>query len=92
MRTAVQPVCHQPQDLDLTVTMMTIVTTSTAEHSFSSLRRVKTYLRSTMTQSRLNNLLLLYVHSSDTDSLDLKDIARQFVSVNDHRLHYFGKI
>ena len=47
------------------------VTTSTAERSFSSLRRLKTYLRSTMTQSRLNNLLLLYVHSSDTDNLDL---------------------
>ena len=38
------------------------VTTSTVERSFSSLRRLKTYLRNTMTQSRLNNLLLLYVH------------------------------
>ena len=50
------------------------------------------YLWNTMTQSSLNNLLLLYVHSSETDRLDLKDIAQQFISVNDHRLHYFGKI
>ena len=68
------------------------VTTSTAEHSFSSMRRLKTYLRNTMTQSRLINLLLLYVHSSETDKLDLKDIAHQFISVNDQRLHYFGKM
>ena len=31
------------------------VTTATAERSFSSLRRLKTYLKSTMTQLRLNN-------------------------------------
>ena len=39
------------------------VTSATAERSFSSLRRMKTFLRTTMTQERLNNLLLLYVHS-----------------------------
>ncbi len=32
------------------------VTTATAEWSFSSLRRIKTFLRSTMTECRLNNL------------------------------------
>ena len=68
------------------------VTTATAERSFSSLRRLKTYLRSTMTQSRLNNLFILYVHSLESEELDLKTIARQFISVNSRRLHYFGKI
>ena len=33
----------------------------------------------------------MFVHSSETDKLDLKDIARQFISVNDQRLHYFEK-
>uniref|UniRef100_H3AKW9 HAT C-terminal dimerisation domain-containing protein n=1 Tax=Latimeria chalumnae TaxID=7897 RepID=H3AKW9_LATCH len=37
-------------------------TTATAEHTFSMLRCLKTYLRSTMNQDRLNNLLLLHVH------------------------------
>ena len=68
------------------------VTTSTAERSFSSLRRLKTFLRSTMTQSRLNNLLLLYIHLPETDSLNLKVIAQEFVSVNSRRLHHFGKL
>ena len=67
------------------------VTTPTAECSFSSLRRIKTYLRSTMISYRLNNLFLLYVHQDITDSLDLCKIAREFVSVNTCRKHYFGK-
>ena len=68
------------------------VTTSTAERSFSSLRRLKTFLRSSMTQSRLNNLLLLYIHLPEVDSLDLRAIAQEFVSVNARRLYYFGKM
>ena len=66
------------------------VTTSTAERSFSSLRRLKTFLRNTMTSCRLNNLFLMYVHQDMTDSLDLCKIARDFVSVNSRRKHYFG--
>ena len=67
------------------------VTTATAERSFSSLRRIKTFLRSTMTECRLNNLFLLYVHKSMTDALDLSQIAKDFVSVNSRRMNYFGK-
>ncbi|CAI6368778.1 unnamed protein product [Macrosiphum euphorbiae] len=37
-------------------------TTSTIERSFSTLRRVKTWLRSTMTENRLNGLCILSVH------------------------------
>ena len=37
------------------------VTRTTAERSFSSLRRVKTFLRSLTTQQRLNNLFMLYI-------------------------------
>ena len=66
------------------------VTTSTAERSFSSLRRLKTFLRNTMTSCRLNNLFLMYVHQDMTNSLDLCKIARNFVSVNNRRKHYFG--
>lgn len=67
------------------------VTTATAERTFSSLRRIKTFLRSTMSHCRLNNLFLLYIHTSRTDLLDLSAIAKEFVSVNSRRLHYFGK-
>lgn len=38
------------------------VTTCTSERSFSTLRRLKTYLRSTMGSDRLNGLALLNIH------------------------------
>ena len=68
------------------------VTTATAERSFSSLRRIKTYLRSTMSACRLNSLMLMHVHQERTEKLDLAAIAHEFVSVNSRRLNYYGKI
>ena len=47
-------------------------TNATSERSFSALRRVKRYLRSTMLQERLNYLMLLHVHKDRTDMLCLK--------------------
>ena len=67
------------------------VTTATAERSFSDLCRMKTFLRSTISPCRLNNLFLLYVHKQKTDKLDLNLIAKEFVSVNKRRINYFGK-
>ena len=63
------------------------VTSATAERSFSSLQRIKTYLRSSMSHCRLNNLFLLYIHSSKTDMLDLETVTQEFVSVNTRRTH-----
>jgi hypothetical protein len=67
------------------------VTSTTAERSFSSLRRVSTFLRSSMTQQRLNNLFLLYVHSELTETLNLVSVAKDFVASNRRRMNYFGK-
>ena len=53
---------------------------ATSERSFSALRHIKTYLRSTMGQERLNNLMLLHIHKEITDDLDLKDVATEFIS------------
>ena len=66
-------------------------TNATSERSFSALRRVKNYLRSTMTQSRLNNLMILHVHKDQTDCLSLSSIAQEFVDNNhDVRHRIFG--
>ena len=58
------------------------VTSATAERSFSSLQRIKTFLRSSMTAQCLNNLFLPYVHKSLTASLNLERFAHDFASVN----------
>ncbi len=65
-------------------------TNAGSERSFSAVRRTKTYLRSTMSQQRLNHLMLLHVHKSHTDSLSLVDVAKDFIAGNDHRKHVFG--
>jgi len=63
---------------------------ATSERSFSALRRIKTYLRTTMTQERLNNLMLLHVHQDLLDKIDLLEVAEDFVSDSKHRLSLFG--
>ena len=62
-----------------------------SERSFSALRRVKTYLRSTMTQRRLNNTMVLHVHKEETDQLSLVDVANDLTQWSDHRKNYFGR-
>lgn len=66
-------------------------TSATAERSFSCVRRLKTYLRTTMSQPRLNHLLLLHVHQDLTDNVDLIAVAQDFVAANDYRRNVFGK-
>ena len=51
------------------------VTSATSERTFSALRRLKNYLRSTMKQDHLNNCLLMSFHKLITDALDTVKIA-----------------
>lgn len=64
----------------LQIAMSFGITSAAAERSFSSLRRMKTYLRSTMSQERLSNLALLYIErelsSTLWDSMD--DVLQTF--------------
>jgi hAT family C-terminal dimerisation region len=64
---------------------------ATAERSFSTLRRLKTYLRATMAQERLNHLAVLHVHKSRVDALELSKIKKLFISANDYRRSVFGQ-
>ena len=52
--------------------------TATCERNFSCVRRVKTYLRSIMTQVRLNCVHLLNVYKDDADKVDLLQIMQKF--------------
>ena len=67
-------------------------TTTTAERTFSAMRRLKTYLWASMTQDRLNHILLLNTYKSRLDDLNLREIASSFISVNERRQHYFGSM
>ena len=57
-------------------------TNATSERSFSALRRLKTWLRSTMNQARLNWCMILHIHQDQTDLLDIQSVANEFVGRN----------
>ena len=67
------------------------VTNATLERSFSALQRIKSYLRATMSQERLNSLLTLHIHMENALALSLSDIDNDFVSAKENRMTKFGK-
>ena len=58
-----------------------------AERSLSALCRLKTWLRSTMTQTRLNHMAICHVHRDILMEISSQDIER----ANDVRCSVFGK-
>lgn len=65
-------------------------TTCTAERTFSFLKIIKTYLRSTMGQELLNNLALMYIYEEEAKSLDVELLMDIFISRNTIRLGTFS--
>ena len=63
---------------------------ATSERSFSAMRRIKTYLRNSMTQNRLNHTMCINVHSEKVDSIDLKFLLNEFIDTNDRRKQIFA--
>lgn len=59
--------------------MVLPATNAISERSFSTLRRVKTYLRSSMTQERLNALMTLHIYKEKTTALDPKNIIKSYI-------------
>lgn len=71
--------------------LLTIPATScTAERSFSALRRLKTYLRSTMLQILLNSTAVLHVHSDVAKSLNMDSLMNEFIRRNKIRSATFA--
>ena len=66
------------------------VTSATAERSFSGLRRLKTFIRTCMSQGLLNSLAILHVHKRLTCQLDVINAVKEFIARSPHRLSSFG--
>ena len=62
-----------------------------AERSFSGLRRLKTWLRNSMSQSRLNAVAVSHVHQDVLDSIDITELAAEFASRSQTRRALFGR-
>ena len=62
-----------------------------AERSFSGLRRLKTWLRSTMNQTRLNSVCICHIHQDLLDAIKINDLLNDFCSRSDVRMKLFGR-
>ncbi|XP_066313637.1 uncharacterized protein [Miscanthus floridulus] len=65
------------------------VTVASAERSFSKLKLLKTYLRSTMTQERLNDLAIIALEGELLEKIDYEHIIEDFISKNTKRMMLF---
>ena len=61
------------------------VTVASAERSFSKLKLLKNYLRSTMSQERLNGLAMCTIEKDILDTIDLDTVLDDFASRNARR-------
>ena len=83
-------ICFSQIDTLIKLFLLLPVTSATAERSFSGLRRLKTYLRTYLGQSRLNHTALLQAHQDVLDRLNVLELAEQFILARDNRRIVFG--
>ena len=63
--------------------LLSQATNAESEGIFSTLKRVKTYLRSTMGSKQLHELMLMHVSKNILDNINLADVANGFANRKD---------
>nr|CAI5821698.1 unnamed protein product [Callosobruchus analis] len=58
---------------------------ATGERSFSKLKTIKDYLRTSHSQNRLNGLAMLATEHEISNKLNLKRVIREFVEIKVHK-------
>ena len=66
--------------------ILAVVTTCECERSVSALRRMKTWLRSTMANERLNGLAMVHINNDIT--LDVDEVINSFTRQNPTRMQF----
>ena len=77
--------CYPNISIAYRILFIVPVTVASAERSFSKLKLLKNYLRSTMTQERLNGLAILCIEKKLLDEIDIDPIISDFASRNVRR-------
>lgn len=67
-------------DVALRMFLCNLASNCSTESSFSTLRRIKNYLRSYMSSDRLNSLAVLNIEGTLTKSLNYSDVIKTFAA------------
>jgi len=78
--------CFANVSTALRILLTVPVTVASGERSFSKLKLIKTYLRSTMTQDRLNGLALLSIENDIATSLNYTDLLSVFANAKARKI------
>ena len=62
---------------------------ATNERTFSTLRRIKTYLRSTMSNNRLNHNMVIHIHGQEDKEIDINAGMKEFIQKKRQKEVYF---
>ena len=82
--------CFPNANIAYRVLLTIPVTVASVERSFSKLKLLKSYLRLTMTQQRLNDLTTIALESGLLEKIDYEHIIEDFISRNTKRMKYFN--
>ena len=69
----------------LQISLTIVITTASCERLFSALKGIKTYLRSTMTEDRLNHIAILSIEKDTSKMLDYSHIIDSFIAKDVNR-------
>lgn len=77
--------CHPKFSIAYRTMLSVLVTVASSERSFSKLKLLKTYLRLSMSQERLNSLAILCIEKDMIEIIDVDTIINDFASRNARR-------
>ena len=77
--------CYPNVSIAYRILLTMPVTVASTERSFSKLKLLKSYLRSSMSQKRLNDLEILCIEKNMLENIDVDTIINDFASRNARR-------
>ncbi|KAI4992891.1 hypothetical protein ZWY2020_007204 [Hordeum vulgare] len=80
--------CYPNVSIAYQILLTVHVTVASAEQSFSKLKLLKNYMRTTMSQERLNGLAICCIEKDVLDNIDLDTIINDFASKNARRSRF----
>ena len=75
--------------VSLKIYLTSPIASVTSERGFSCLKRIKTYLRSTMLQDRLSSLAILNFESEFIKLINIEDVIDEFASNKNRKFAFF---